>query len=309
MVDLASIPALGTTPVPGNLPAGESLRYDPDYEAVSAEIAKLGTPDVSTIDWKVVVNRSAALLERTKDLFLATALTTGLLMTHGMAGFTAGLTVTHGIVVTFWNDLFPARTRMRARTSSFEWLSERVTGFLNDPANSAALDPVQVKASVGIAEALFTYCSPEKLEGEDSGLGGLLRSLREANERSGGGAPAAENSDADGGAMQGSTSGVSSHSGGGMAVSINVPSAGAALNPAGMVATRDEAFRRLGDLADFFTKAEPLSPVGPLLRRAANWGKMSYQELYTELLAQNRDARQLLLNALGIKSDGSESSS
>ena len=51
------------------------------------------------------------------------------------------------------------------------------------------------------------------------------------------------------------------------------------------------------------------SPVGPLLRRAANWGKMSYQELYTELLAQNRDARQLLLDALGIKADGSESSS
>ena len=305
MVDLASIPALGTTPVPGDLPAGESLKYDPDYEALSAEMGKLGTPDASTIDWKLVVNRAASLLERTKDLFLAAALSHGLLITQGMAGYAAGLKAMHGLVTTFWDGLYPAKNRMRARTSAFSWLSERAEAFFGDTGNASALDPAQVVACAATAEELFSFCSPDKLEGEDSGLGGLLRCLREAKDKVGGGASSSEGS-SDGTT---DTSGTpASSTSGGKAMTINIPSGGAALNPAGVVATRDEAFRRLADLADFFLKAEPLSPVGPLLQRAANWGKLSYKDLYTELLSQNREARAMLLESLGFKRDENESS-
>lgn len=298
MVDLASIPALGTTPVPGDLPAGESLRYDPDYEALSAEMAKLGTPDASTIDWKLVTNRAASLLERTKDLFLVAALSHGLLMTQGMAGYAAGLKAMHGLVTNFWDGLLPAKNRMRARTSAFSWLSERAEAYFGDVANASGMDAAQVIGAAATAEELFAFCSPDKLEGEDSGLGGLLRCLREAKEKVGGGAPAASeatDSSAGGGAASSSTSA------GGKAMTINIPSGGAALNPAGVIATRDEAFRRLAELADFFIRAEPLSPVGHLLLRASNWGKMSYKDLYMELLAQNRDGRAMLMDALGIK--------
>lgn len=302
MVDLASIPALGTTPVPGDLPAGESLRYDPDYEALSAEMAKLGTPDASTIDWKLVTNRAASLLERTKDLFLVAALSHGLLVTQGMAGYAAGLKAMHGLVTTFWDGLLPAKNRMRARTSAFSWLSERAEAYFGDAANTSSMDAAQVIAAAATAEELFTFCSPDKLEGEDSGLGGLLRCLREAKEKVGGGAPASSEASDSGGAASSSTSA------GGKAMTINVPSGGAALNPAGVIATRDEAFRRLAELADFFIRAEPLSPVGHLLLRASNWGKMSYKDLYMELLAQNRDGRAMLMDALGIKREESSES-
>jgi len=303
MVDLASIPALGTTPVPGNIPAGESLRYDPDYEALSAEMGKLGTPDASTIDWKLVTNRAASLLERTKDLFLVAALSHGLLITQGMAGYAAGLKAMHGLVTTFWDGLLPAKNRMRARTSAFSWLSERAEAYFGDQANASGMDVTHVVACAATAEELFAFCSPDKLEGEDSGLGGLLRCLREAKNKLGGGAPAvAEASDT--GVSGGDTN--SSTSAGGKAMTINIPTGGAALNPAGVIATRDEAFRRLADLADFFIKAEPLSPVGHLLQRASKWGKMSYKDLYMELLAQNRDGRAMLMDALGIKREESE---
>lgn len=303
MADLASIPALGTTPVAGDLPAGESLKYDPDYEAVSAEMGKLGTPDASSIDWKLVTNKSVGLLERTKDLFLVAAMTHGLLITQGMAGYAAGLQAMQGMVTTFWDGLLPAKNRMRARTSAFSWLSERAEAFFGDPANTGSLDPAQVIAAAATAEELFAFCSPDKLEGEDSGLGGLLRCLREAKDRAGGGAPAtSESSDA------GSSGAAATTSAGGKSMTITVPSGGAALSPAGVVATRDEAFRRLAELADFFIKAEPLSPVGPLLQRAAGWGKLSYKDLYTELLSQNRDARAMLLDTLGFKRDENESS-
>ena len=304
MVDLASIPALGTTPVPGDLPAGESLKYDPDYEAVSAEMGKLGTPDASTIDWKLVANRSAGLLERTKDLFLASAMTHGLLVTNGMAGYVAGLTAIQGMLNTFWDGLYPAKNRMRARASAFSWLSERADAFFADPANTNGLDAPKVIAAATIADEIFAACTPEKMEGEDSGLGGLVRSLREARDKVGGGAPAA-GAEAGGDAA---TGGGTVTSAGGAAMNISIPTGGTSLNPAGVVATRDEAFRRLGELADFFIKAEPLSPVGHLLQRAANWGKLSYKDLYSELLAQNRDARAMLLDSLGFKRDENESS-
>lgn len=305
MADLASIPALGTTPVAGDLPAGESLKYDPDYEAVSAEMGKLGTPDASTIDWKLVTNKSIGLLERTKDLFLAAAMTHGLLITQGMAGYAAGLQAMHGMVTTFWDGLWPAKNRMRARTSAFSWLSERAEAFFGDVGNTGSLDPAQVIAAAATAEELFAFCSPDKLEGEDSGLGGLLRCLREAKDRAGGGAPAGGES-GDAGTDAGGAAATTSA--GGKSMTITVPSGGAALSPAGVVATRDEAFRRLAELADFFIKAEPLSPVGPLLQRAAGWGKLSYKDLYTELLSQNRDARAMLLDTLGFKRDENESS-
>lgn len=305
MADLASIPALGTTPVAGDLPAGESLKYDPDYEVVSTEMGKLGTPDASSIDWKLVTNKSIGLLERTKDLFLAAAMTHGLLLTQGMAGYAAGLKAMHGMVTTFWDGLWPAKNRMRARTSAFSWLSERAEAFFGDAANASGLDPAQVVACAATGEELFAFCSPDKLEGEDSGLGGLLRCLREAKDRAGGGAPAGGDAPA---GSDGATATAATTSAGGKAMTISIPTGGTALNPAGVVATRDEAFRRLAELADFFLKAEPLSPVGPLLQRAANWGRLSYKDLYTELLSQNREARAMLLESLGFKRDENESS-
>lgn len=307
MVDLASIPALGTTPVPGDHPAGESLRYDPDYEAVSTEMGKLGTPDASTIDWKLVVTRSAALLERTKDLFLASALTHGLLLQHGMAGYAAGLKAMHGMVTTFWDGLLPAKNRMRARTSAFSWLSERAESWFADPANTNTIDASHTAAAAATAEEIFAFCTPDKLEGEDSGLGGLLRCLRETRDRSGGGAAATSDSAGGQATTAAGTTGASAVNAGGRTMTISIPTGGSALSVAGVVATREEAFRRLGELADFFLKAEPLSPVGPLLQRAANWGKLSYKELYSELLAQNREARALLLDVLGFKRDEGES--
>ena len=61
-------------PVIGHvLPQGEEIRYDPDFEKVESEIAKLTSfhKNQST-DWKLVKNLSYQLLiNRSKDLRLA----------------------------------------------------------------------------------------------------------------------------------------------------------------------------------------------------------------------------------------------
>ncbi|MGO9108455.1 MAG: type VI secretion system protein TssA [Thermoguttaceae bacterium] len=52
----------------------------------------------------------------------------------------------------------------------------------------------------------------------------------------------------------------------------------------GPIAAREDAFRALMQIADFFRRAEPHSPIPYLLDQAVRWGKMPLPELLNELL-------------------------
>ena len=59
------------------------------------------------------------------------------------------------------------------------------------------------------------------------------------------------------------------------ASTINDAGAGTALNlPAGALATRAQALAQLRQVADFFRRTEPHSPVAYLADKAAQWGDM-----------------------------------
>jgi type VI secretion system protein ImpA len=53
---------------------------------------------------------------------------------------------------------------------------------------------------------------------------------------------------------------------------------------AGPLSTRDDAFRILLSVADFFERTEPQSILPAQIRRVVRWGRMSPQELFGELL-------------------------
>jgi type VI secretion system ImpA family protein len=53
---------------------------------------------------------------------------------------------------------------------------------------------------------------------------------------------------------------------------------------ANRIRTRSEAYRWLGEAADFLERTEPHSPSSCLVRRAIAWGSMSLQELLAELV-------------------------
>ena len=67
----------------------------------------------------------------------------------------------------------------------------------------------------------------------------------------------------------------------------------------GQVATRDEAFRLLGRIADFFERTEPHSPVSYGLRQVVRWGRMSLPDLLSELIS-DESARGELFKRTGI---------
>ena len=52
----------------------------------------------------------------------------------------------------------------------------------------------------------------------------------------------------------------------------------------GAIAGRADALRRLADIAAFFQKTEPHSPVSYLVRRAVKWGNMGLETWLQEVI-------------------------
>jgi type VI secretion system protein ImpA len=73
--------------------------------------------------------------------------------------------------------------------------------------------------------------------------------------------------------------------------------------PAGPVASRDEALRRLGEVAEFFRRTEPHSPISYLVQRAVRWGHMPLEGLLKEVV-KNDDVLSRIWETLGLDSAG-----
>ncbi len=109
-IDLVSI----LTPVGGDNPAGEDLRYvlfDEIAEARRADDAYDRGDwqrDIKSADWETVISLcSDALVNRTKDLQIAAWLTEGLAITEGFEGLLTGLKVIRGFLENFWESVYP----------------------------------------------------------------------------------------------------------------------------------------------------------------------------------------------------------
>ena len=124
MPSLDEIVQIGETPVPGDSPGGESVRYEPEFEAISGEIAKLELPVKTEPDWaKVVADGTRLLAEKSKDYLLGAYVAQGLFETQGYPGLAAGLKLLIGMTRTFWDSGHP--NRVRARNNALAWLGER----------------------------------------------------------------------------------------------------------------------------------------------------------------------------------------
>lgn len=77
----------------------------------------------------------------------------------------------------------------------------------------------------------------------------------------------------------------------------------ASAQPKGPVASREDAFNQLLQIADFFKKTEPHSPVSYVLQKAVKWGNMPLEELIGELIPDS-SSREKYSELTGVK--GSE---
>jgi type VI secretion system protein ImpA len=66
------------------------------------------------------------------------------------------------------------------------------------------------------------------------------------------------------------------------------------------MASREDALRVLGEIANFFRRTEPHSPISYTLDEAVRRGRLSWPELLQEVVA-DLNTRNGILNMLGIR--------
>ncbi|MDA3960682.1 MAG: type VI secretion system ImpA family N-terminal domain-containing protein [Planctomycetota bacterium] len=308
MPSLEVIEQLGTSPISEAAPAGENARYEPEYEALEAEIEKLSALSGGEVDWRVVVDQASSVLgSKSKDLLVGCRLSLGLLEQDGLGGLAAGLRVINDLCTNFWDDMFPALRRLNGRRQSFEWLAERVANWLGrNELTEAHFE--QLGAVIDAMDTVSQYCDERMEEVQGSGLFSLIRELRQAQDRITPSEPeAAPEPVAEAAPAADDWSSPSEPAAAPMqqsAAPAAVQSA-APLNASGdFRQARAEAFKRIRDLANFFATAEPHSPIAPMLRRVARWEAMGYRELYSELLKHVSSGQATLWETLGVGEDG-----
>lgn len=273
--------ALGTTPISPATPAGESVRYDPGFDQLQSEIAKLGGLDGGQPSWPTVVEQASAILAtKAKDLLVAAWLGGAWLETAGATGLAQGLLLIQDLTATFAEGLHPER--VRARKGAFDWYLGRIAVWLEAAPAPTADEREALTAAVVASDALLTW-GDGKWDGEEPDLRGARRTIQARLDA----IPSVvvESAVIADGALAATASGA--------AVPANAP-----LKLTG-TAGRDEAYRRLREIADFLVGAEPHSPVPFLITRAIAWGNMPFSQLYGELLNLGEDTRRYLLGQLG----------
>jgi type VI secretion system protein ImpA len=75
---------------------------------------------------------------------------------------------------------------------------------------------------------------------------------------------------------------------------------GVAVTAPGRLATREDALRALNDIADFFRRAEPHSPMAYTLQEAVRRGRLTWPELLAEIVPDS-SSRHAILSSLGIR--------
>ncbi len=119
---------IGKKPISEAKPSGEDVRYEPEFEELENEIAKLSTPTASEgINWVNVQEKSVDILSgKSKNLLVSCYLSIALMKNENLNGFAVGVHILKDILYEFWESLYPPKKRMRGRVNAIEWWSEKV---------------------------------------------------------------------------------------------------------------------------------------------------------------------------------------
>ena len=321
-------------PIAPDNPCGDDLAFSPEVD----EIARARLADDPSLeqgawvtalkeaDWKLVGKRCAGLLQtRSKDLQLAVWLAEANAKTGGMRGLAEGLGLVAALCERYWEGLHPQADEdgFERRIGVLAWLAGRIAplvktmpladnGMLTLQAWEVArargaeavaeLETARARIKGDVVQALLADCEAcqaalqelERVVDAQLGADGPGYSVGRAALRDvvdlimpvamAGAAPteaAATEAAATGGA--------------GMALTAALPA-----RVDGQVAHRDQALAQLRQVAEFFRRTEPHSPVAYLAEKAARWGE---QPLHAWLRSVIKDDASLarLEDLLGIE--------
>jgi len=176
-MDLVTLRALGTEPCTAAAPAGESVRYDTDFEALAAEIEKLTSVEQTSVDWNRVLTLSSNLLRKGKDLLVGSYLACGAFERLGYGGLGAACTAIQGLLQNFWPGLFPELRRLRARIAALDWLAARLEKVLVAKGDPGIKDREGIEEALSALQAIIAD-EAQLFAGEGPNLSPAIRALR-----------------------------------------------------------------------------------------------------------------------------------
>ena len=285
-------PALGTAPIAGAAPTGENARYDPNYEALEAEIKKMESLTGETVAWPKVLDLASKLLaEKTKDVLVSSYLCMGAFQTGGYMALAQAIGVQKDLLKTFWDNLWPEQKRMRARVTAVQWFNDRVAVVVVNRGQPQEQDREGLEKCAAAMKELGDAVA-EKFTEERPDLGAMTRAIADKISLLAGGEAAAG-----GGEAMAESSGEAAAPAG----------AGGGGGGGGPIKGRADAFRKLQEVANWLKRNDPHSPVAMLVQRVVAWGSMSLEQVLSELV-RNNDVRDRIFDELGVKKETPPSS-
>lgn len=318
-------------PISPDQPCGEDLAFSPEVD----EIARARQADDPSLeqgawvaalkeaDWKFVGKRCALLIEtRSKHLQLAVWLAEANARTAGFAGLAQGLRLVALLCERYWEGLHPVADEdgFERRIGNLAWLAARIAPLAREMAvsedGSVTLlrwESARSKGAEALAEleaskarSSSAFCTALRSDAE-SCLEALDELERAADAQLGtdgpsfGNARAALRDVADFAGTKETPAPAPSASGTGLVVRAASPGLPVALGE-GQVQHREQALAQLRQVAEFFRRTEPHSPVAYLAEKAARWGE---QPLHAWLRSVIKDDASLtrLEELLGIEKD------
>ncbi len=168
---------IGKKPISADKPAGEDVRYDPDFEQLQGEIDKLSIAATESqgVDWPKVVRLGSTILgEKSKHLLVAVYLCAGLMETEGLDGLASSLRILNDLTENFWPTFFPPIKRMQGRINAIRWWMDRVQSFFGR--TEMAPQPAEVLDGLGRGIKDLDRMLAEKVE-DSLTLRSLLESI------------------------------------------------------------------------------------------------------------------------------------
>lgn len=118
-------------PIAGANPAGADVSYDPDFEAIKAEIDKLSSVDNVEPAWNRINDLGRMLLtQKGKDLRVVAWMTVAKVKQDTWRGFAESLVLFNDVSRTFWDTMYPEARRARARLNAIAWMADLVNQHL-----------------------------------------------------------------------------------------------------------------------------------------------------------------------------------
>lgn len=118
------------TPIDDDKPAGEKVTYDDDFQQLKTQINEIGAASGAADYERIVELGRKILTEKSKDLRAAGYLIVGEARLNGTPGMAEAVKGGRLLIDTFWEELYPAKRRMRGRGSALQFISDRLGDWM-----------------------------------------------------------------------------------------------------------------------------------------------------------------------------------